>query len=343
MSGSMNRNPSSQPPNNNKDGRKDVLNLTVVLSKRNVRKQHKQQQQQTSKQHTMTTRLSSTGPQVVIEQRSYNKSAYQQAASSNNQQDEISMDIDNNKNDNQQSTRQSSNDKQALNLPPEDLDDQQNGKLSFRARVPFNKILVKEKEAQKSRIIQVLDIPLNYKLYEIRAVFSKYGKIEDLYTRVKGLYQHAYIRYEQEDNINIFYFQWSCYLEQHTVRVIPLLLNDESREDRYGFALKLTGLPFGTTGRELNELLKGSGTKSVVISRNPKNYNLLKYAMVYFPNEDVLTEAASLELKIKGSELFWLNLDEKACHVTQALSQFKRKKPSSYAEAAKGEGNNGRR
>ncbi|CAB4442133.1 unnamed protein product [Rhizophagus irregularis] len=82
MSGSMNRNPSSQPPNNNKDGRKDVLNLTVVLSKRNVRKQHKQQQQQTSKQHTMTTRLSSTGPQVVIEQRSYNKSAYQQAASS---------------------------------------------------------------------------------------------------------------------------------------------------------------------------------------------------------------------------------------------------------------------
>ncbi|CAB4442134.1 unnamed protein product [Rhizophagus irregularis] len=152
-----------------------------------------------------------------------------------------------------------------------------------------------------------------------------------------------FVRYEQEDNINIFYFQWSCYLEQHTVRVIPLLLNDESREDRYGFALKLTGLPFGTTGRELNELLKGSGTKSVVISRNPKNYNLLKYAMVYFPNEDVLTEAASLELKIKGSELFWLNLDEKACHVTQALSQFKRKKPSSYAEAAKGEGNNGRR
>ena len=65
MSGSMNRNPSSQPPGNNKDGRKDVFNLTVggqripnqqsfstftsqdeseyteVLSKRNVRKQQK--------------------------------------------------------------------------------------------------------------------------------------------------------------------------------------------------------------------------------------------------------------------------------------------------------------
>ncbi|CAB4422887.1 unnamed protein product [Rhizophagus irregularis] len=126
--------------------------------------------------------------------------------------------------------------------------------IKFQIKDGSNKIeKMKEKEAQKLRIIQVLDIPLNYKLYEIRA----------------------------------------------------------SREDRYGYALKLTGLPFGTTGKELTELLKRSGAKSVVIPRNPKNYNLLKYAMVYFPNEDVLTEAASLELKIKGSVLFWLNLDEK--------------------------------
>ncbi|CAB5205908.1 unnamed protein product [Rhizophagus irregularis] len=65
--------------------------------------------------------------------------------SGNDQQYKTSMDIDNNKNDNQQSTRQSSKDKQALNPPPEDLDDQQNGKLSFRARVPFDKILAKFK------------------------------------------------------------------------------------------------------------------------------------------------------------------------------------------------------
>lgn len=116
----------------------------------------------------------------------------------------------------------------------------------------------------------------------------------------------------------------------------------------------------------MTELLKGSGAKSVVIPRNPKNYNLLKYAMVYFPDEDVLTEAASLKLNIKRSILFWFNLDEKACHVcgspehiakdcdkerqikpkylnrTQAFSQFKKKKSSSYADVTK-EGNNNKR
>ncbi|PKY63134.1 hypothetical protein RhiirA4_491087 [Rhizophagus irregularis] len=136
-----------------------------------------------------------------------------------------------------------------------------------------------------------------------------------------------------------------------------------STEDRYGYALKFTGLPFGTTGRELTELLKRSDAKSVVILRNPKNYNLLKYAT----NKDMLTEAASLELKIKGSILFWLNLNEKACHAcgspehiakdcdkerqikpkylnrTQALSQFKKKKSFSYADVTRGGINNRRR
>ncbi|PKK61824.1 hypothetical protein RhiirC2_791243 [Rhizophagus irregularis] len=301
MSSSMNRNPFSQPPDNNKDGKKDVFNLT-------------EDGQKVSTQQSFSTFTSQDEPDFT------------EVLSKRNT---------------------SSNDKQASNSLPEDLDDQQNGKLSFRARALFNKILdnnkiakikffksqlykdynivkiitiyqkkdkenlfqiefnnqdqydkfinaefkfiendepikfqikddsykikkIKEKETQKSRMIQVLDIPLNYKLYEIRAVFSKYGKIEDLYIRVK-------------------------------VRVIQLLLNDESREDRYGYALKLTGLPFGTTGRELIELLKESGAKSVVILRNPKNYNLLKYAMVYFPGEDVLTEIASLKLNIKGS------------------------------------------
>ncbi|PKY59718.1 hypothetical protein RhiirA4_430621 [Rhizophagus irregularis] len=216
MSGSMNRNPSSQPSDNNKDGRKDVFNLTVggqkvstqqsfstftpqdkpdfteVLSKRNVRKQQKQQQQQILRQHIMTTRSSSTGPQVVIEQQNYDKSAYQQVASSvssrrpqggsqfqttlpnesgNDQQDETSMDIDNNKNDNQQSTRQSSKDKQTSNPSPEDLDDQQNGKLSFRARAPFNKILGNNRIAKLKFLKNQL-----YKDYDIVKITTIYQK-----------------------------------------------------------------------------------------------------------------------------------------------------------------------
>ncbi|RGB27888.1 hypothetical protein C1646_768513, partial [Rhizophagus diaphanus] len=136
--------------------------------------------------------------------------------------------------------------------------------IKFQVKDPTEKAeKLKEKEAQKSHIIQVLDIPLNFKPYEIRAVFSKYGQIKDLYTRVKEMYQHAYIRYVDKKDIEPFYSQWSCYLEQHTVRVIPLLLNEENRRQRYEFVLKLTGLPFGTTGREVNELLKGSGAKSV--------------------------------------------------------------------------------
>ncbi|PKK57285.1 hypothetical protein RhiirC2_798320 [Rhizophagus irregularis] len=312
MSGSMNRNPSSQPTDNNKDRGKDSFStftpqdesdFTEVLSKRNERKKKQQQQHQTTRQHAMTTRSFSTGLQTTRRPSIPNDFPNEL---SNDLQDESSMDLDNNnKNDNQQSTRQSFNDKQASNLPPEDLDDQQNGKFQLYKDYDIVKITTIYQKKDKENLFQIEfdnqdqydkfinaefkfienDEPIKFQIKD--NIVSKYGKIENLYTRVK---------------------------EQHTVRVIPLLLNNESREDRYGYALKLTGLPFGITGRELTELLKESGAKSVVIPRNPKNYNLLKYAMVYFSDEDVLTETASLELNIKGSVLFWLNLDEKTCH-----------------------------
>jgi len=237
MSGSTDRNPSSQPPNNNKEGRKDVFNMNVggqkvdiynpqsfstftsqdgsdyteVLSKKNARKQQKQQQQQTPKQHTMTTRSSSTGPQVVIEQRGYDKSAYHQAASSvssrrpkggpqfqsippnesgNEQQDETSMDIDNNK-DNQQSTKQPSKDKQVPNPLLEDLDDQQNGKLSFRARAPFNKIL------GNNRIVKMKFLKNQlYKDYDIVKITTIYQKKDK-----ENLFQ---IEFDNQEQYNKF-------------------------------------------------------------------------------------------------------------------------------------------
>ncbi|CAB4425101.1 unnamed protein product [Rhizophagus irregularis] len=409
MSGSMNRNPSSQPPDNNKDGRKDVFNLTVGGQRVSTQQSFGTFTPQGDPEYTeVLSKSSSTGPQVVIEQRNYDKSAYQQAASSvssrrlqggpqsqtippnesgNDQQDETSMDIDNNnKNDNQQSTRQSSKDKQTSIPPPEDLDDQQNGKLSFRARAPFNKIPGNNRIAKMKFLKNQL-----YKDYDIVKITTIYQKKDK-----ENLFQIEFDNQDQYDKFINAEFKFmendepmkfqikddSDKIEKtkekeaqksRMIQILDIPLNYKpyeiraSRENRYGFALKLTGLPFGTTGREVNELLKGSGAKSVVIPRNPKNYNLLKYAMVYFPDEDVLTEAASLELKIKGSVLFWLNLDEKACHAcgspehiakdcdkerqikpkylnrTQTLSQFKQKKSSSYADITRGGSNNRRR
>lgn len=65
-------------------------------------------------------------------------------------------------------------------------------------------------------------------------------------------------------------------------------------------------------------VIKKMEAKSVVIFCNPTNYNSLKFAIVYFENEDVLIDTTQFEYNIKGNLLYWLHLDEKACHICGA-------------------------
>jgi hypothetical protein len=62
-----------------------------------------------------------------------------------------------------------------------------------------------EIQEEKGRTIQVLDIPLFVKPGEVKTIFQKYGNIVKMNTRVRGLYQTAYITYETADEIHTFY------------------------------------------------------------------------------------------------------------------------------------------
>ncbi|CAB4383207.1 unnamed protein product [Rhizophagus irregularis] len=103
MSSSMNRNPFSQPPDNNKDGKKDVFNLT-------------EDGQKVSTQQSFSTFTSQDEPDFtevlskrnaassVLSRKLQGDSHFQTFSpndSSNDQQDETSMNLDNNKTDNQ--------------------------------------------------------------------------------------------------------------------------------------------------------------------------------------------------------------------------------------------------
>ncbi|GES96333.1 hypothetical protein GLOIN_2v1811259 [Rhizophagus clarus] len=68
-------------------------------------------------------------------------------------------------------------------------------------------------QEERSRTVQIINIPLYITPKDIRAVFSRYGEIEEkgFYTRVKGIYQQAYITYKEEDALTIFSKHWSVW------------------------------------------------------------------------------------------------------------------------------------
>ena len=177
-----------------------------------------------------------------------------------------------------------------------------------------------ELEDEKSRTIQVVDIPLFVKKNQIELAFSRFGKITKVNTKAKGLYQQAYVTFEHVDMIKAFYTKWSFNINNDAVRVIPINLSEEQRDLRNLYCLKLAGFPYRFPTAVLLNLLREFNAKAIFVPRRPRSYINMNYAFVYFMNEDDMqtaqSQAPNLQL-LSGykKELFWALPDDKTCHL----------------------------
>ena len=172
-----------------------------------------------------------------------------------------------------------------------------------------------QKRDEKARTVQVLDIPLKIATSTIRTYFNNYGPIERISMCTKKLFQQAFITFEDSTSIAKFYDEfWTVLMMRHSLRVLPLNLNDDQRALRRQFSLKLSGLPQGTLPRDLTEIVRTVGAKTCVINRNPHNYTPLNYAYLNFTSVDAIAHAISLNVVIKDKPLFWCMPQTRTCN-----------------------------
>jgi RNA recognition motif-containing protein len=178
-----------------------------------------------------------------------------------------------------------------------------------------------QKTDEKDRTIQVLNIYLFYKQKEIHSAFKHVGEIEKIHTEARnGMYQHAFITFKDKNSILPYFSdKWYDYIANNIVQIIPLSLSTQQRELRRQFGLKLSGLPIGTSGRDIEQYVTRLKGKSIFIPRNPVNYTSGRYAYVYFDNQESLDNALNLTNTFieKGKfkqQLFWSKSDSKICN-----------------------------
>lgn len=66
--------------------------------------------------------------------------------------------------------------------------------------------------------------------------------------------------------------------------------------------------------RDLQGLVSEANAATIFIPRNPVNYKPLKYAFVYFKNEDDFNVVTNNVYEFNGHQLEWSTPDEKSCH-----------------------------
>ena len=137
------------------------------------------------------------------------------------------------------------------------------------------------------------------------------------------MFQQAYITYN--DNAAVVYFTdkaWTTFIYNDAVRVLPMTLTKELREQRQMFCLKLTGIPRGASARDLLVYLGNINAKTCFIPRNANNYNKLNYAYVNFLSDDDLVKASETHHSLKGSPLYWVPADQQTCNFCGSPDHF---------------------
>ncbi|CAB5321398.1 unnamed protein product [Rhizophagus irregularis] len=80
--------------------------------------------------------------------------------------------------------------------------------IKFTPYQKTKKVFTEEEIKDRNcRTIKVINIPIEIPNYQIRAVFNKYGEIEEngFYTRIRNLYIQAFITYKKEESLQKFY------------------------------------------------------------------------------------------------------------------------------------------
>ena len=168
---------------------------------------------------------------------------------------------------------------------------------------------------ERNATIQVIDIPMNLKTHVVRAVFEKFGEIKSISMKTVKYYQQAFIRFTDVNIAKGFIDLWSIYIGQDSVRILPLILDEQQRQLRKEFCMKLVGLPRGTNARDLRSLIMATQAKACFIPRNPKTYNYMNYAYVYFNSQDQMEEMSLQDFQIWNTELSWVSPDVQTCHL----------------------------
>ncbi|GET57407.1 hypothetical protein GLOIN_2v1493636 [Rhizophagus irregularis DAOM 181602=DAOM 197198] len=190
--------------------------------------------------------------------------------------------------------------------------------IKFTPYQKTKKVFTEEEIKDRNcRTIKVINIPIEIPNYQIRAVFNKYGEIEEngFYTRIRNLYIQAFITYKKEESLQKFYKGiWSEWIGKHQVLIVPKILSEDEIEKRSMYTVKLTGLPWNSTAYDIHEALEVNNPKYIFIPRNPNNNKPLNYAIVYYENDEDIGIAAERNIIFCNRTLHWGTPGEKSCH-----------------------------
>ena len=180
-----------------------------------------------------------------------------------------------------------------------------------------NEEIAASRDTKARRKIFVKDISAETSHAAIRAIFESYGTIIACRTTIHGPWKCAEIEYTSEEDATVVHELKAIPIQRDICRVYPWNEVEFIEDARKNLSLKLTNLPYGTTGYDIWNYIQSIGGTTCFIPKSQIKMTRRRHAFVCFDSLESKNFAENKQIDIKGYIAQWLDPEIRTCFICE--------------------------
>ncbi|KAG9288795.1 hypothetical protein G9A89_023092 [Geosiphon pyriformis] len=190
------------------------------------------------------------------------------------------------------------------------------------ATLKIAKSLVVSEFGSSSAAVVLRDVPLGVSAADIKLALSVFGSVTRVVLKPAGIWQYVVVYFEKLDSAVSALKHWSVLVGKNSVRILPLVNQNETILSHDKFKAKLVNLPPGCTVFKINDIISQIGGRTCFISHSSDSGHCFQFALVTFGSQDDLDSAVVKTGTLRKCRIWWETLGCWRCFRCQEMGHL---------------------
>ncbi|KAG9303722.1 hypothetical protein G9A89_018619 [Geosiphon pyriformis] len=190
------------------------------------------------------------------------------------------------------------------------------------ATLKIAKSLVVFESGSSSATVALCDVPLGVSAADIKLALSVFGSVTRVVLKPAGIWQYVIVYFEKLDSAVSVLKHWSVLVGKDSIRIFPLVNQNETILFRDKFKTKLVNLSSGCTAFEISNMISQIGDQTCFIPCFPNSGCCSQFALVIFDSQGDLDSAVIKTGTLKKCHIWWETLGCRRCFRCQEMGHL---------------------
>ena len=182
---------------------------------------------------------------------------------------------------------------------------------------PSSEEIAAYRDIKARRKIFIKDISAETSHVAIRSIFESYGTIVACRTTIHGPWKSAEIEYATEEEATNVHELKAIPIQRDICRIYPWNEVEFIEDIRRDLTLRLTNLPYGTTGYDIWNYVHSIGGTTCFIPKAQTKMTRRRHAYVCFNSLEEKEAIENKQINIKGYIAQWLDPEIRTCFICE--------------------------